>query len=64
VKGHRLHVRIKMKKIEVSLIKMLMRISGQGLVHVNLVSLSLDFSLYSLYHTLGHRVFLEHSWRV
>jgi len=45
-----------MKKIEASLIRRLLRISGQ-----DLVSLALDLSHYSLSlsHTLGHLVF---SW--
>ena len=41
-----------MKKIEASLIKSLMRISGQ-----DLVSLALELSHYSLSHTLGYLEF-------
>ena len=56
MKGHRLHVRRKMKKIEASLIKRLMRINGE-----DFVSLALELSHYSLSlsHTLGD---LEFSW--
>ena len=49
-----------MKKIEASLIKRLLRISGEGLI-----SLFLEVSHYSLSSILlVLRVFLEHSWRV
>jgi len=43
VKGHNLHVRRKMKKIEASLVKSILRISSQ-----TVVSSVLELSLYSL----------------
>ena len=47
-----------MKKIQASLIKMLMRISSQLFV-----SSILELSLYSLSHNIAHLEFLEHCWR-
>jgi len=67
VKGHKLHVRRKMeenngkmKKIEASLIKMLMRISSWLLI-----SLVLELSFYSLSlsYSWPLRVSVEHSGR-
>ena len=59
MKGHRFHVKRKIKeklskfkKIEASMIKRLLRISSH-----NFFSSSLELSLFS--HTLAH---LEHSW--
>ena len=63
MKGHKLHVRrklkennVKLKKIEASLIKELMRISWYLFV-----SSILELSLFSLSHSWTLRVFLEHS---
>jgi len=55
VKGHRLHVRRKMKKIKVTLTKRLLRINSWLLV-----SSVLEFSLFSLSHSWTLRVLLEH----
>ena len=53
-----------MKKIEASLIKRLLRISGKGLVTVRLGHFSFGGTLfYSLSYSLILKVFLEHSWR-